>query len=229
MPAPQLTKQVIQRKSLGEEIVDALQRDIIGGKFQPGQRIVERELIERFGVSSIPIREALLELENRGLVVRRRNRGCSVIQLTPKEAARICELRRVLEPKVMEWAAERVTPRAAEQLHRQMKRVQSAANNQDLAAFFQEDLKLHQLMWEVADNIYAARMLETALGSLFASGLISSRESKTIDFLAAADKHWRLLRAICDGDRQRAALSLLEVAAEFETHLTCKLAMVTGK
>src|SRR5882757_6649847 len=91
----------IQPKSLGEEIVEVLQREIIGGDFRPGQRLVERELIKRFGVSSIPVREALQELENRGLVVRRHNCGCSVIQLTPREAARICELRRVLEPKVV--------------------------------------------------------------------------------------------------------------------------------
>src|SRR5882757_6118181 len=110
----------IRPKSLGEEIVEVLQREIIAGDFRPGQRLVERELIKRFGVSSIPIREALQELENRGLVVRRHNRGCSVIQMTPHEAARICELRRVLEPKVVEWAAERITPAAAAALRAQL-------------------------------------------------------------------------------------------------------------
>ena len=75
---------------------------------------MERELIQRFGVSSIPIREALLELESRGLVTRRHNCGCSVIQLRPEEAARICELWRVLEPKMMERAAVRITPAAIE-------------------------------------------------------------------------------------------------------------------
>lgn len=199
--------------------MDVLQRDIIGGKFHPGQRLLERELIGRFGVSSIPIREALQELENRGLVVRRRNCGCSVIQLTPREAARICELRRVIEPKVMEWAADRIKPEAAKQLWQQLNRFQAAAQAQDPARFFQEDLKLHRMLWEVADNAYAGRMLETGLSSLFASGIIGSRESRKINFLDAVDNHRRLLKAVCDGDRQRAALSLLEVAAEFETHL----------
>ena len=219
MGAFEVTESVAQSKSLGEQIVDVLQRDIIGGRFRPGQRLVERELIKRFGVSSIPIREALQELENRGLVVRRRNCGCSVIQLSPKEAARICELRRLVEPKVMEWAAERITPEAGEQLWEQLERVQLAAETQDLAAYFQEDLKLHRMIWALADNVYATRMLETAIGPLFASGIIGSREFKTIDIPATVENHRRLLSAICDGDRQRAALSLLEVAAEFETHL----------
>jgi DNA-binding GntR family transcriptional regulator len=219
MGAFEVTASVAQRKSLGEEIVEVLQRDIIGGGFRPGERLLERELIKRFGVSSIPIREALQELENRGLVVRRRNCGCSVIQLSPKEAARICELRRLVEPKVMEWAAERITPAAGEQLWEQLERIQLAAEAQDLAAYFQEDLKLHRMIWELADNVYATRMLETAIGPLFASGIIGSREFKTIDIPATVENHRRLLSAICDGDRQRAALSLLEVAAEFETHL----------
>jgi DNA-binding GntR family transcriptional regulator len=219
MSALTLAKDVAQRKSLGEEIVEVLQREIIGGKFRPGQRLVERELIGQFGVSSIPIREALQELESRGLVIRRRNCGCSVVKLTPKEAARICELRRVIEPKVMEWAADRITPEAAKQLWQQLDRFQAVAEAQDLAGFFQEDLKLHRMLWKVADNVYAERMLEIGLSSLFASGIMGSRESRTINFLEAASNHRRLLKAICDGDRQRAALSLLEVAAEFETHV----------
>ena len=79
--------EIIQSKSLREEIVEVIQRDIIAGHFRPGQRLVERELVQRFRVSSIPIREALQELENRGLVIRRHNFGCSVIQLTSPLAA----------------------------------------------------------------------------------------------------------------------------------------------
>ena len=209
----------IRPKSLGEEIVEVLQRDIISGKFHPGQRLVERELIRRFGVSSIPVREALLELENRGLVVKRHNCGCSVLRLSPKEAARICELRRVLEPKVMEWAAVRITPTAASVLYEQLERIRSAAADKNLPIFFHEDLKFHRLLWEIADNPYAIRALESVVGSLFASGLIGTRQAEQIDLELEVEKHRRLVDAICDGDAQRAALCLLEIAAGFEKHL----------
>ena len=52
--APELDSP-LHPKSLGEEIVEVLQREIIAGDFRPGQRLVEREMIKRFGVSSIPI------------------------------------------------------------------------------------------------------------------------------------------------------------------------------
>ena len=211
--------ETIQAKSLREEIVDILQREIIGGNFRPGQRLVERELTQRFGVSSIPIREALQELENRGLIVRRHNCGCSVIQLTHQEATRICELRRVLEPKVIEWAAERITPAKADTLRAQVARLEAAAEANDWATYFHEDIQLHRMIWDVADNSHAARALEMVMGSLFASGIIGGRDTETIDLRAEAKKHRRLLEAICDGDQQRSALCLLEIAAGFEKHV----------
>lgn len=216
---PAYPPDVVQPKSLREEIVEVIQREIIGGRFKPGQRLRERELVQRFKVSSIPIREALLELESRGLVARRHNCGCSVIKLAAHEAARICELRRVLEPKVMEWAAQRINATAAIAARKQFGRIQQAARANDWPSYFQEDLKFHHLLWQIADNGFATRALETALGSLFASGLISTRDAEKIDLLVEVEKHKRLLDAVCDGDGQRAALCLLEIAAGFEKHL----------
>ena len=190
----------LQPKSLREEIVEIVQREIIAGHFRPGQRLVERELVKRFGVSSIPIREALQELENRGLVVRRHNVGCSVIQLTPREAARICELRRVLEPKVMEWAAERISPGIAAALRVQLVLVEEAALTGNWSRYFQEDLKFHRMIWQAADNGYATRALEAVVGSLFASGIIGGRDAAAIDLRAEAAKHRRLLDAVCESD-----------------------------
>ena len=111
---------VLRARSFREELVLHLQQDIITGVFQPGQRIVERELIARFGVSSIPVREALQDLESRGLLTRKLNHGYTVVQLTYEDAQRICELRRLLEPKVVQWAAERITGEEVEGLERQL-------------------------------------------------------------------------------------------------------------
>lgn len=210
----------LQPKSLGGEIAEILQREIIGGKFRPGQRLTEKDLIQRFGVSSIPVREALHQLEARGLVVKHLNRGCSVIELTPKEAERFCELRRVLETKMMEWAAQRITPQGVEQLRSQLAQLGAAAESQDLSEFFQEDLKLHGMIWAIADNVYAAHALGAVLGSLFASGMTRSRAADTLDLKSEVEKHRRLVQAICDSDPQRAALSLLEIAAGFEKQLS---------
>jgi GntR family transcriptional regulator, rspAB operon transcriptional repressor len=206
-------------RSLAGNIVEVLQREIISGRFRPGQRLVERELIRRFGVSSIPVREALLELEGRGLVTRRHNCGCSVIRLSSADASRICRLRRVLEPKTVEWAAERITRTGVGKLRAQLDRLATAAKAADLAGFFREDIVFHRMIWEAADNPYAVHALETMMGSLFASGLMGQRQDSPIDLAAEMAKHRRLFDAISEHDPQRAALALLEIAAGFEKHL----------
>jgi DNA-binding GntR family transcriptional regulator len=209
----------LQPKSLAESIADIVQREIVAGELGPGQRLVERELIDRFGVSSIPVREALRELESRGLVVRKVNCGCSVVELSAKEALRMCELRRALEPKVVEWAASRVTPEGAAELRRQLDRLKHAAETEDYAEFFQEDMKFHRIIWQMGDNPYAVRALESVLGSLFASGLIRRGQPDGVNLKLEVAKHERLLDAICEFDGQRASLLLLEIAAGFEKHL----------
>jgi DNA-binding GntR family transcriptional regulator len=160
---------------LAEDIAEVSQREIIAGGYRPGQRLVERELIRRFGVTIDSDSRGLVELEGRGLVVRRHNCGCSVIQLTTDEAIRICELRRVLEPRVMEWAAEHIRESAIGELSLQFAKLAEAARRQDFAAFFQEDIIFHQMMRDAAENSYARRALDSMMGSLFASGLMGSQ------------------------------------------------------
>jgi DNA-binding GntR family transcriptional regulator len=205
----------IHTRSLREEVAQVLERAILTGVYEPGQRLVERELSERFGVSSIPIREALQELENRGLVTRRHNYGCSVVHLTAEEVDSICRLRQALEPKVVEWAAERMTPRRARELEAQLDKLAVAAEAGDRSEFFREDLLFHRMIWETSGNKYASRALGTAIGSLFASGL-GGPQGRSIDLRREFRKHQRMLKALRSGDGVKAAQMLLGIAEGFQ-------------
>ncbi len=206
----------IRATSLSAEIVRALQRAIISGEYAPGERLVERDLAAQFGVSSIPVREALQELESRGLVVRVPNRGCSVIELSPDEIRAIWQLRRLLEPAVIEWAAARMTPEYAMRLREQLAHLETAARERDFAEFFYQDLLLHRLIWEIAGNRFAAKALETAMGSLFASGL---RRHESLDLRREIAKHQALVEALVSGSAKRASAALLDIADSFQRHL----------
>ena len=58
----------LDRKTLTDEVVKILERSILSGIFKPNERLVEREIAERLGVSRVPIREALIRLKTLGLV-----------------------------------------------------------------------------------------------------------------------------------------------------------------
>lgn len=72
-------------KTLRESIVDIIRKRSLTGNCSRGRKIVEQELAKEFKTSRAPIREALRELENEGLVEYVRNAGCSVKEITFEE------------------------------------------------------------------------------------------------------------------------------------------------
>jgi DNA-binding GntR family transcriptional regulator len=82
---------------LRRNVVDALRTAIIEGRLAPGQRLIERELIEMTGVSRTVIREALRQLESEGVVATIPNKGPIVRELTLAEATDLYLIRAVLE------------------------------------------------------------------------------------------------------------------------------------
>src|SRR5262245_25650567 len=78
-------------------IYQELRERIVFGGFAPGDRLVEAELANRFGVSKTPVREALLTLEGEGLVVLRPHRGAEVTRLSVDEWNDLIFLRDAIE------------------------------------------------------------------------------------------------------------------------------------
>jgi DNA-binding GntR family transcriptional regulator len=78
-------------------VAKSLEDDIIFGRIEPGSRLVEDNLIARFGVTRHAVRQALYELERTGIVVRERNKGVSVRSLSIDEVQQIYEVRELLQ------------------------------------------------------------------------------------------------------------------------------------
>ncbi|MFJ6722052.1 GntR family transcriptional regulator [Streptomyces sp. NPDC091259] len=90
-------------------VCTAIRDDIVSGVFEPGGRLTEEVLARRYGVSRVPVREALRTLEAEGFVTTRRHAGACVAEPTDQEAADLLELRALLEPLAAAKAARRRT------------------------------------------------------------------------------------------------------------------------
>ncbi|GAA2956701.1 MULTISPECIES: GntR family transcriptional regulator [Streptomyces] len=90
-------------------VCTAIRDDIVSGVFGRGSRLTEEVLARRYGVSRVPVREALRTLESEGFVVTRRHAGACVAEPTDQEAADLLEIRTLLEPLGAARAAQRRT------------------------------------------------------------------------------------------------------------------------
>lgn len=83
----------IIHSTLREQVADAIRVKIIKHELEPGQRIIEAEIAQAFGVSHGPVREALRQLEQEGIVEYARNAGCSVRNLDIIEIIEVLAIR----------------------------------------------------------------------------------------------------------------------------------------
>ncbi|GAA1536303.1 GntR family transcriptional regulator [Streptomyces albidochromogenes] len=92
-----------------QSVCTAIRDDIVSGVFPRGGRLTEELLARRYGVSRVPVREALRTLESEGFVTTRRHAGACVAEPTALEAADLLEVRTLLEPLGAARAAQRRT------------------------------------------------------------------------------------------------------------------------
>jgi DNA-binding GntR family transcriptional regulator len=107
---------------LREQVIAALRQAILDFNLKPGQRLVERELIEQLGVSRTTIREALRELTSEGLVTVVPQKGAVVATPTLDDAIDLYEVRAALESLVVQRFVERATDSQVERLQAAVER-----------------------------------------------------------------------------------------------------------
>src|SRR4051794_5990284 len=93
------------RDGLPDAIARALREAIFDGVFAPNERLHQDDIAQRFGVSRVPVREALAKLVTEGLAVQRFNKGIRVAPLSRADFQDIMEMRLLLEPHALRLSA----------------------------------------------------------------------------------------------------------------------------
>jgi DNA-binding GntR family transcriptional regulator len=138
--------------STQDSIVTALQKAILRGELKLGQRILEEDLSEKFGISRATLREALRRLEQLGLVQIKPRKGTYVTKLSLGEIDRICRMRALLEGLAGRYCAENLTEGAISELRGIIDQMRAAADANDHNRFLQADFKFHTLVWKNTED-----------------------------------------------------------------------------
>lgn len=133
-------------KTLRQEVVDEIRQKILGGEFKPGDRMKENEIAELFGVSRGPVREALRQIEQEGLVRYERNVGCSVAAVTEQDIYEVCLLRATLEILAVRLNKGNFSAESLQQMRESLERMKALED--DLYQLAQEDNYFHSRIIE---------------------------------------------------------------------------------
>ena len=133
-------------KTLRQEVVDEIRQKILSGEFRAGERMKENEIAESFGVSRGPVREALRQLEQEGLVKYERNIGCSVAKVSREDIYEICLLRATLEILAARLCKGKPEAEALQKMQECLERMEQAGD--DVYRLAQEDNLFHAAVIE---------------------------------------------------------------------------------
>jgi DNA-binding GntR family transcriptional regulator len=169
--------------TLKSHIFQRLRDAIVSGHYRPGDRLNESQIAREFGVSRIPVREALMQLQEGGLVMNHERRGMFVTQLNDEDVQRINSLRVVLEAEALKLCRARITKQAAAHLTAIMEQMEAWTERTEMDAA-ELDLQFHRTVWEIAGNPYLTKALDSLATSLFAH--------KALEYVSADLKRWSL-------------------------------------
>lgn len=135
-----------------ESVYDALFREIVTGQLAGGERLMIDEIAERFGVSKIPVREALKALEAKGWVESAPRRGTYVRALSLSELHELFELRMIIEPETTALAAHRRRAVHLQQMATLLEESEAAIKVNDFVTSSRVNLEFHSLIAQAAGN-----------------------------------------------------------------------------
>ena len=179
-------------KGTAEQIADRVRAEIEEGRLPPGAPLNQVDLAARFGLSRIPVREALRHLAAEGYVTYRPNKGANVVSpASADDVAEIIEIRECLEARLMDHAVERLTPEALEEAAEALDALNRARTTQQMQGAHQ---RFHTLLYRAAER---PRMAEIINGWRFRLDVLRDVDGarKRAFALATRDVHRQLLEA----------------------------------
>lgn len=187
-----------------EQIAEEIRFDVLTRRFDKGVSLREEALAQRFGVSRIPVRDALLQLTQEGLLVAQPNRGVKVASLPDDEIQPlIVRLRQEIEEFALDLMMARIADVPEAHLKRILRNLKAACKTGDTAQVVPCDMAFHRF---IIDQSNCAKLLPMWVPIVSRMMLHYSRHS---DWMESYREHEAISEAIFQGNRKEARRLLL--------------------
>ena len=146
----------------GQQVIEAVRTAIISGRFAPGDRLIESTLSAEFGTSRGPVREALRQLENEGLVMSFPYRGAVVLGVSDEEVQEVLiPIRLTLERYSFVRAIATMTDDDFAELAKQIWLMEQAGKANDLIKLVEADLGFHEIVISASGQLHTMQIWRT--------------------------------------------------------------------
>lgn len=142
-----------------QQVAEVLRTAITSGRFEPGQRLVERDLCELTGVSRASVREALRQLETEGLIHTLPHRGPSVSRLSVEDAASIYQVRGALEALAAQLFALNASNAEVVELESSVRTLEQAYKGRDIEVIVLAKRRFYEILITGSGNNMIASVL----------------------------------------------------------------------
>lgn len=180
-----------------ERTLTALRGDILSGTLAPGQQLVQENVADRYGVSRVPVREALQLLTSEGLVSHVPNRGYFVTELSVTDLEEVYRLRQILEAEALRAAVPALRDDDVTEVRRLAEEVQQAP---DLVTLTDANRRFHFALFNAAGMPRLTRLLRQLWDASDVYRALYFGQSSNRDRVAA--EHAEMLDAIAARDAE---------------------------
>jgi DNA-binding GntR family transcriptional regulator len=191
-------RRIERPKSLAQTVLAHVRSSIVQGDLELGQPLSERQLADDLGVSKTPVREALAQLRNEGLVLIYPQRGAFVFTLSAREVAEICEFRSAVETAALELAITRNPDGFAAALGRIVSEMAAAQRRNDQRSYLSLDTRYHASFFEHCGNSYLHDSYKRYVGKIAA--LRTHLAMKPLHTKLSFQEHQEMLETIRSRD-----------------------------
>lgn len=193
-------------RSLADQVRAVLQETLASGGLKAGQVYPIQTLADQMGVSRTPVREALLQMQQAGLVRILPNQGVLVVGWTVEDVRQIFQIRIRLEVPAVRDAAARADADAVARLRESYARLEALADAGDRAGVETEDRALHAVLLEAAGNQRLADVVRSLRDVLVYGGYASTGHQRSLRDLVL--EHRPIVEAVAEADADAAAAAM---------------------
>ena len=199
-------KKKIEDDSLVDQLVSLIHDAIIEGVYEPGAHIGVKKIADRYGVSMIPVREALARLLPSRLVNVENNRGYFVADKpTPEEFRQFVEARELFETSVMDLGFDKAGPddiRKLRSLNDKMQKVAISSSKHRMVKWSRLNVEFHQTLVDLAQNSFLSNQYSDLSYGYMHLQLVQSfpREFTSLEVLV--EQHNEMIDALEKGNRE---------------------------